>query len=148
MTPLMRILVRVLRIVAFALLVSIVFLLIPLGFQYLENASSFGWVNKWQEFDARLTSFVKGFIPTKVGNYDLARLVLIAVAYALSRVLEAVANIWSKKISEGDLKKRFDAFKKSAGLGDNSKAVLNIRKKMEQLAPDDAKSREDLIRLM
>jgi class 3 adenylate cyclase/tRNA A-37 threonylcarbamoyl transferase component Bud32 len=148
MTPLMRVLVRILRVVAFALLVSIVFLLIPLGFQYLENATSFGWVNKWQEVDARLTGFVKSFIPTKVGNYDLARLVLIAVAYALSRALEAVANVWSKKIAEGDLKKRFDAFKKSAGLGDNSKAVLNIRKKMEQLAPDDAKSREDLIRLM
>ena len=148
MTPFWRILVRVMRVVAWALLAGIVVLLIPLGFQYLDNASSFAWVNKWQEFDARLTSFVKGFIPTKVGNYDLARLVLIGVAYALSRILEALANVWSKKIADGDLKKRFDAFKKSSGLGDNSKAVASIKKRMEQLAPDDAKSREDLIRLM
>jgi class 3 adenylate cyclase/tRNA A-37 threonylcarbamoyl transferase component Bud32 len=148
MTPVLRIFVRSLHVVAFLLLVSIVFLLIPLGFQYLENASSYAWVGKYQEIDARLTGFVKSMIPTKVGAYDLARLVLIGVAYGLSRILEAVANAWSKRISEGDLKKRFDAFKKSAGLSDNSKAVSAIKKKMEQLAPDDAKSREDLIRLM
>jgi class 3 adenylate cyclase/tRNA A-37 threonylcarbamoyl transferase component Bud32 len=148
MTPVFRILVRILRIVAFLFLVSIVALLLPLGLQYLENASSYAWVAKIQEYDARLTGAVRGMVPTKVGNFDLARLVLIGVAYALSRLLEAVANVWSKKIADGDLKKRFDAFKKSSGLSDNSKAVASIKKKMEQLAPDDAKSREDLIRLM
>ena len=148
MTAFLRMFPRALHVLAWALLLSIVFLLIPLGFQYLENASSYGWVNKYQEIDAAMTGFVKGLIPTKIGNYDLARLVLIAVAYAASRLLEAIANIWSKKIADSDLKKRFDAFKKSAGLGDNSRAVANIKKKMEQLAPDDAKSREDLIRLM
>ena len=148
MTPVLKVFVRCLHVVAFLLLVSIVFLLIPLGFQYLENASSFAWVGKYQEYDARLTAAVKSMIPTKVGAYDLARLVLIGVAYGLSRVLEAVANAWSKRIADGDLKKRFDAFKKNTGLGENSKAVASIKKRMEQLAPDDAKSREDLIRLM
>src|SRR5688572_27739283 len=148
MTPVLRIFVQALRVIAWAALLSIVLLLVPLGFQYLDNSSSYGWVVKIQEIDSQLTSFVKTLIPTKVGAYDLARLVLIAFAYALSRILEAIANIWSKKITEGDLKRRLEAFKKSAGLGDNSKAVANIRKKMEQLAPDDAKSREDLIRLM
>ena len=148
MTSVLRMCVRALRIVAVLALVAIVLMLIPLGFGYLENATSYGWVRQWQEVDGRIIAFVKGLVPTKVGNYDLARLGVCVALYALSRVFEAIAGMWGKRIAEGDLKRRYDAFKKNVGLPENSKALATIKKKMDSLAPEDTKSREDLIRLM
>src|SRR5258706_3320780 len=146
--PPLRVLVRLLRVVSGLLLVGIVLLLIPLGLPYLENATSFGWVRQMQDIDGRLTGALKSVIPTKVGAYDLARLILIALVYAVSRVLEAVSVTWGKKIADGEVKRRYDSFKKSVGLPENSKALVSIKKKMDALQPGDAKSREDLIKLM
>ena len=147
MSP-MRLFVRFLRVLSGLLLVGIVLLLIPLGIPYLENATSYGWVRQTQEIDSYLTGALKSVIPTKVGSYDLARLVLIGITYALSRVLEAVSVAWGKKLAESELKSRYDSFRRKTGLPENSKALVSIKKKMEALQPGDAKSREDLIRLM
>jgi class 3 adenylate cyclase/tRNA A-37 threonylcarbamoyl transferase component Bud32 len=143
-----KILIRLMRILAALLLVAIVVLLVPLGIPYLENATSYGWVRQIQEVDGRLTGVVKSFVPTKVGAYDLARLVLIVIAFALSRVVEGVAESFAKKQADRDIKRRYDAFKQGIGLSDKSRALAPIRKKMESLKPGDAKSRDELVQLM
>jgi tRNA A-37 threonylcarbamoyl transferase component Bud32/class 3 adenylate cyclase len=143
-----KLLIRSMRILAGLLLVAIVALLIPLGIPYLENATSYGWVRQIQDIDVRLTGLVKSFIPTKVGAYDLARLVLIGIAFALSRVVEGVAESFAKKQADRDIKRRYDAFKQGIGLSDKSRALAPIRKKMESLKPGDAKSRDELVQLM
>ncbi|MGE5615954.1 MAG: hypothetical protein ACM3X5_03485, partial [Bacillota bacterium] len=147
MSPL-KLLIRFMRVLAGALLLAIVLLLIPLGIPYLENATSYGWVRQIQDIDGHLTGFVKSFIPTKVAGYDLARLVLIIIAFTLSRVVEGLAESFAKKQADRDIKKRYDAFKQGIGLSDKSRALAPIRRKMEALKPGDAKSREELVQLM
>ena len=143
-----KLLIRFMHLLAAALLLAIVALLIPLGIPYLENATSYGWVREIQDIDGRLTGLVKMFIPTKVGGWDLARLVLIIIAFALSRVVEGFAESFAKKLADRELKKRYDAFKQGVGLSDKSRPLATIRKKMESLKPGDAKSREELVQLM
>ena len=140
-----KLVVRAMRVLSALFLLAIVFLLIPLGLGYVENASSYGWIRDIQKIDDSLTGSLKSVAPTRIAGYDLARLILIVIAYALSRLAEGASVVLAKKFSERDLKKRYDAFKK-AGLSD--KQLASVKKKMDALNPDDAKSREDLIRLM
>ena len=140
-----KLILRSLRVLSALFLVAIVFLLLPLGLGYVENASSYGWVREIQRIDDLVVGGIKSLAPTKVAGYDLARFILIALAYALSRVLEALSVVLAKKFNERDLKKRYDAFKK-AGISDRH--LASVKKKMEALNPDDAKSRDELVRLM
>ena len=144
----MKLAVRFVRLLSGAALLGIVLLLVPLGLPYLENASAYAWVRVMQEADQFLIGGVKSIVPTKVGGWDLARLILIAATYALSRILEAVANAMARMSADRDVKRRYDAFKKNIGLPENSKALAPIKKKLDALKPGDAQSREDLIRLM
>ena len=141
-----KLLVRGLRILSGLFLLAIVFLLIPLGFPYLENAHSYGWVRWIQGVDDAVVGAVKSMGPTKVAGWDLARFVLIIVAYGLSRLAEAAATAVGKKFVQHDIKKRYDAFKKSTGASD--RALAPIKKRMEALNPDDSRSRDELVRLM
>jgi tRNA A-37 threonylcarbamoyl transferase component Bud32/class 3 adenylate cyclase len=138
--------VRALRVLSGFFLLAIVLLLVPLGLPYLENAQSYSWVRWIQGVDDSLLGVIRSMAPTKVGGYDLARLVLIGIVYALSRIAEGIANVLDKKFAQRDIKKRFDAFKKSTGASD--RALAPIRKKMEALNPDDSNSRDELVRLM
>ena len=138
--------VRALQVLSGLFLLAIVLLLVPLGLPYLENAQSYAWVRWIYGVDDSLLGIVKSVAPTKVAGWDLARLVLIGVAYAISRLLEAAAGMVGKKFVERDIKKRYDAFKKSTGASD--RALAPIKKKMESLNPDDSKSRDELVRLM
>ena len=141
-----KLVVRALRVLSGFFLLAIVFLLIPLGLPYLENAQSYAWVRWIQGVDESLLGLVKSVAPTKVAGWDLARLVLIVASYGLSRICEGIAVVMGKKFAERDIKKRYDAFKKSTGASD--RALAPIKKKMESLNPDDSKSREELVRLM
>ena len=46
-----RLIVRVVRVLSALCLVAIVLLLVPLGLNYVENASSYGWVRDIQKAD-------------------------------------------------------------------------------------------------
>ena len=143
-----KLVVRFIRLLSGLMLLAIVFLLIPLGFSYLENASSYAWVREIQAIDDRLVGWLKSVAPTKVGSWDLARFVLIVAAYFASRLLEGGANMLGKAFADRELKNRYEQFKKSSGLSDKSRALASISKRMESLKPGDAKSREELIQLM
>src|SRR5688572_17638650 len=143
-----KLVVRFVRLLSGLMLLAIVFLLIPLGFSYLDNASSYSWVRDIQAIDDRVVGGLKAVAPTKVGSWDLARFVLIVIAYFASRLLEGAANMLTKAFADRELKKRYEQFKKSSGLSDKSRALASISKKMESLKPGDAKSREELIQLM
>jgi tRNA A-37 threonylcarbamoyl transferase component Bud32/class 3 adenylate cyclase len=140
-----KLIVRAVRVLSALFLVAIVLLLIPLGLNYLENASSYGWVREIQKVDEAVMGSVRGVAPTKIAGYDLARLIAIAICYAMSRILEGASILLAKKFNERDLKRRFDAFKK-AGMSDRQ--LANVKKKMDMLNPNDAKSRDELVRLM
>jgi class 3 adenylate cyclase/tRNA A-37 threonylcarbamoyl transferase component Bud32 len=147
MSPL-KLAVRALRVLSGLLLLAIVLLFIPAGIPYLENASSYGWIRTILEWDEKLIGGLKSVAPTKFGNFEAARWILMALLYALSRVLEGFSNVVAKKATDSELKRRYEAFKASSGLSDKSRALAPIRKKMEALKPGDAKSRDELIALM
>jgi tRNA A-37 threonylcarbamoyl transferase component Bud32/class 3 adenylate cyclase len=143
-----KLIVLGLRFLATLSMLSIVLLLIPLGLPYVENADSYAWVRTIKEHDAQVIGWLKAIIPTKVAGYDIARFVLMALAFTLSGFLENVASFLSKKFAELDMRRRFDEFRQTVGLSDKSKALAPIKKKLDSLKPGDTKSREELIRLM
>jgi class 3 adenylate cyclase/tRNA A-37 threonylcarbamoyl transferase component Bud32 len=140
-----RLVVKSIRVLSALFLLAMVLLLIPLGLNYVENASSYAWVRYIQQVDDAVVGSLKSVAPTKIAGYDLARGILLVIAYAISRILEGVSVMLAKKFNERDLKKRYDAFKK-AGMTDRQ--LANVKKKMDSLNPNDAKSREELVRLM
>jgi class 3 adenylate cyclase/tRNA A-37 threonylcarbamoyl transferase component Bud32 len=143
-----KLVVRGMHLLAGLFLLAIVAMLVPLGFPYLENASSYAWLREYQDIDQRLIGAVKSLVPTKIAGYELARFLVIIVFYALSRVIEGVANAMAKKLADREVRTRYEAFKKSMGLSDKSRALAPIRKKMESMKPGDTRSREELIQLM
>lgn len=143
-----KLIVNLLRLSSRVVFWAAFLLLLPLLLPFLDNAGSYPWVRAIYALDDTVVGGLRKLIPTRVSGIDFARYLLMVVFFLVATFLKRTSLNLARAITEQEVKKRYEAFRKGSGLAENSKAMKTIREKMETMKPGDAKSREELIELM
>ena len=133
-----------LRILAGLLALAAVLALFALAMPYLPEAGSYAWVRKIGEIDQQTRVYVKSIVPTKVGEYDAWRWILLAFLLICRSVLLAIAG----KLSQRAVKLDVEAL--GEGMSQPSQAAMlePLKEQIAHLKPGDTKSRVHLLEVL
>jgi class 3 adenylate cyclase len=135
------------RVFTIALLIGVLFFLLPVALPYLEGATSHRYIQQALAIDRSVQAFVKQHVPTVVAGKDVGRWMIVVVLFLLGGTFSRLHQRFRDRSEYLRFKMSYDEMKTRTHLGDNAAVFSPIKQKLDKMNVTRKKDREELLKL-